>query len=202
MVRSLIAKLIVLVICFPLHACVHAWVAEKLGDSSARESGRFTLNPVKQLDIMGLLMMILSDVGYEKAVPVFSEDFHRQKLGFIITAMAGPVFHIFLAILALILAGPELLVKSPSVGEFKQTLILISMINIKIAIFNLIPFPPLDGSRVLMAFLSEPQREALLKWETYTPFVLFLFVLLFYLLDFTPITFLARLVFNGLASIF
>lgn len=202
MIPSIIAKVLVIFIGFPLHACVHAWAAEKLGDSTARENGRLTLNPFRQLDIMGILMMVLSDVGYEKAVPVFSEEFRRQKLGFIFTAMAGPAFHILMAILFLILAGTDQLVKSEAVFQLKQTMLMIAMINIKIAIFNLIPFPPLDGSRVLMAFISDKKRETLLKWETYTPFVLFAVVLLFYLFGLTPITAIARWVFNGLASVF
>lgn len=202
MLPSIFAKVLVIVIFFPLHACVHTWVAEKLGDSTARDNGRFTLNPFRQLDIMGILMMILSDVGYEKAVPVFSEEFRRQRLDFILTALAGPVFHILMAILFLILAGTDQLVKSQAVFELKQTMLMIAMINIKVAIFNLIPFPPLDGSRVLMAFLSDRKRETLLKWETYTPFALFAAVLLFYLFDLTPVTAIARWIFNGLASVF
>ena len=104
--RSIIlfgARVFVILCCFPIHECAHAWVADRLGDHTGRRQGRITLNPMRHLDLLGTLTIFLFGVGYAKPVPVSLQNFKNPKRDFALTALAGPVSNLLMAILLLII---------------------------------------------------------------------------------------------------
>ncbi len=165
----LAAKFVVILICFPVHECAHAWMADKLGDPTGRLQGRITLNPLKHLDPWGTVMIFLVGVGYARPVPVQIRNFRHRKRDHAITALAGPASNLLLAVLMLFLAKylPVVAGRQSSVITVLNILTYGAYINVSLAVFNMIPIPPLDGSRVLTAFLPDGSYNTLLKYERY-----------------------------------
>jgi Zn-dependent protease len=156
------------------HELAHGWVAYKLGDPTAKWLGRLTLNPIKHLDPLGSLMLLVFGFGWAKPVPVNLENITNRRLGLILVSSAGIVANILCAFIALLiyrLAMPE------PYSMVEQVLYLFSRINIMLAAFNLIPIPPLDGSKILMGFTAEPVRRFLTQIE---PFGFFIVIGLLY----------------------
>ncbi len=197
------AKLIVLFICFPAHECAHAWTADRLGDPTARKAGRITLNPLKHLDPMGTIMIILCGVGYAKPVPVRIEHFKNPKRDFALTAIAGPISNLIMAILFLLLI--RILSGVMGVSETRtmvlNVLVYAVYINISLAIFNLIPIPPLDGSRVVTAFLPDGAYRKMLHYERYMMIGLLVLIFILNRAGYSPIGFLSEKVFRFLYGI-
>ena len=151
------------------HEVSHGYVANRLGDGTARSLGRLTLNPLKHLDIIGTIMVFVVGIGWAKPVPVNFSNLHNPKRDMIWVAAAGPITNFTLAILsALALRGGVLLADSMKISPLTETVlfpILLMLafsvyINLLLAIFNLIPVPPLDGGRVAVGLL--PVKPALL----------------------------------------
>ena len=144
-------------------------MAYRLGDDTAKRAGRLTLNPLKHIDRMGLLMMVLFHFGWAKPVPVNMYKFRDPKKGMAITALAGPVSNFLLAVLFMVLYGACYLSFSQNtVGSYLlQMLLLGATISTGLAVFNLIPIPPLDGSKVLLAVLSDETYAGLMRYERY-----------------------------------
>jgi len=152
-----------------LHELAHGWVAYKLGDTTAKRAGRLTLNPIKHIDWFGtlvlpLLLFIGSNgsfaFGYAKPVPINPNNFQNRKKGILLTGIAGPATNVILAIISAALSRLIILIVVLTGGGASQALSLIwtllyqfAYINLMFAFFNLIPIPPLDGSRVLQYFL-------------------------------------------------
>lgn len=156
-------------ICITLHELAHGFVAYKLGDNTAKNMGRLTLNPLKHIDIMGLIMMAVFHFGWAKPVPVDMRNFKNPKRGMAITALAGPVSNLLIAIVFLAIYGfffPLL-----NGGSFGNTLLdmfsTTIWISISLGIFNIIPIPPLDGSKVLFACISDGAYYKLMRYERY-----------------------------------
>jgi Zn-dependent protease len=163
------------------HELAHGWVAYKLGDSTAKWLGRLTLNPIKHLDPIGSLMLLVFGFGWAKPVPINLENIPNRRQGLILVSSAGIVANIicaFIAILLLKVVAPE-----PS-GMTEQILYLFARINIMLAAFNLIPIPPLDGSKILMGFTSEAVRRFLTQIE---PFGFFIVIGLLYIGALNPV---------------
>lgn len=138
----------IILICLTVHEAGHGLAAYLLGDKTAKQSGRLSLNPLRHIDPIGLLMMLLFGFGWARPVPVDPSRFKHPKTGMALTALAGPLTNILTAaVLSLIMP----LFHSP-VAQWLQTGIEFS---IGLAAFNLIPIPPLDGSRILMLILPE-----------------------------------------------
>ncbi len=153
----LLVRVFVLLVCFPVHECAHAWTADKLGDSTGRRKGRITLNPFKHLDYMGTISILLIGIGYAKPVPVNIHNFRHKKRDFALTALAGPLSNLLMAMVFLVLLRfvPNMHLNADNAQLARQLLTYAAYINVSLAVFNLIPIPPLDGSRVVTAFLPE-----------------------------------------------
>ena len=172
--RSVIPSLI----CITLHELSHGLVAYRLGDDTAKRAGRLTLNPLKHLDPIGLLMMVTVHFGYAKPVPVNMNKFKNPKRDMAITALAGPASNVLITLVCLLLYGLLYLpLQGGSVGEFVLDMLdLTAYISIGYAIFNILPIPPLDGSKVLFSVLDEESYRKLMRYERYGGLILMLLV--------------------------
>lgn len=151
------------------HEIAHGLVASWFGDNTARRSGRLTLNPVAHIDPIGTLMLLLIGFGWAKPVPVNFANLRPSRLGVICVALAGCTINIFIAMAAILLMQFD--VFSPS-SVFLTILPIVAKINIMLAAFNLIPIPPLDGSKVLMEFLPRQMQATLARVEPYGFFII------------------------------
>jgi Zn-dependent protease len=157
-----------------LHELAHGWVADKMGDSTARWLGRLSLDPRKHLDPFGTLMLFIAGFGWAKPVPVNFNNLHDLRKGLIFVSAAGIVANFILAFLALLL--DQLL--QPPPGAVYTFLMYMAQINIMLAAFNLIPIPPLDGSKILMGFASRSLQYSLMRLEPYGFYIII--ILLFF----------------------
>jgi Zn-dependent protease len=173
---ELIIKLVVLVASIVFHEVAHGYAAYRLGDPTAKESNRLTLNPLVHIDLMGsillplMLVMTNSPVlfGWAKPVPFNPAYFRNPKKGMMIVGAAGPAANLALATVAAVLF--RLFMPVGIVGFF---LVHVCVINVILAVFNLIPIPPLDGSRVVAGFLSPDLTRSYLKLERFGFFIIF-----------------------------
>ena len=166
---DILLSLVPALICITLHELSHGLVAYALGDDTAKRAGRLTLNPVKHLDPMGLLMMVIFRFGYAKPVPVDMRKFRDPKRGMAITALAGPVSNVLITLVFLFLYGllMPLLYRSTVGGYGLEMILITAQMSLALAIFNLIPIPPLDGSKVLFSLLPDSAYMTLMRYERY-----------------------------------
>jgi Zn-dependent protease len=151
------------------HEIAHGLVASWFGDNTAKYSGRLTLNPVAHVDPIGALMLLLVGFGWAKPVPVNYYNLKPSRLGIICVALAGCTMNIFIAMVALSLMQFQAFAAS---AVFSTILLVVTKINIILAAFNLIPIPPLDGSRVVMEFLPKQMQATLARLEPYGFFII------------------------------
>ncbi len=172
---AFIAWIIALVLGITVHEFMHAYAAHRLGDDTARLLGRLSLNPMVHLDPFGTLLLVLAGFGYGKPVP-FNEARLRSSLAVTVVALAGPLANLALAALCAIPLrfGAASLVGG---GVYEEVLLAIVQLNCVLAIFNLIPIPPLDGSNVVYGLLPPRQQYSWRTYQQYGPFLL-LFILL------------------------
>ena len=167
-------------ICITLHELSHGLVAYKLGDNTAKRAGRLTLNPIAHIDWWGLVMMVLFRFGWAKPVPVNMYNFKNPRKGMAITALAGPVSNVVITVVFLFLFGLlyRPLNESGSVVSMAvlQTIGTTAYLSLSLAIFNILPISPLDGSKVLFSFLSDEAYEKLMRYERYGMILLILLV--------------------------
>lgn len=175
---SILLGVIPSLVCITLHELSHGLVAYKLGDDTAKRAGRLTLNPLKHLDPVGLLMMLVFHVGWAKPVPVNMFRFKNPKRGMAITALAGPVSNIIIAIVFLFLYGVGYIPLGFSAfGNYILTMLeLTAYISLGLAVFNLIPVSPLDGSKVLFSLMSDEKYYKLMRYEKYGSIIMFALV--------------------------
>lgn len=147
-----------------VHEIAHGWVAYLFGDTTAKYAGRLTLDPRSHLDPLGAIMLLLVGFGWAKPVPVNYYNLKNFRLGLFCVAFAGALTNILIATLALFLLQSQ--VFNPN-SVFTLLLSLLARINIMLGAFNLIPIPPLDGSKILMALLPQEQQESLMRWESF-----------------------------------
>ncbi len=152
-----------------LHEIAHGLVSTWLGDPTPKRQGRLSLNPLKHLDPIGTLCLIFFHVGWAKPVVVNPDYYKNKKRGMALVALAGPLMNFLLAMFSIIIMA--IFVK---VNAYSNVLIIIynfllyfSVINLGLGLFNLIPIPPLDGSRILGAFLKDDTYEQYMKYERY-----------------------------------
>ena len=179
---SLVIYLAVIVLAITLHEFAHAWTADRLGDPTPRYQGRLSLNPLAHLDPVGGLMLLLFGFGWARPVPINPWYFKDGRRGMLLVALAGPLANVTLAWLANLLLN--MLVAAPGGGSafavlaspLGRLLRLSVTLNLWLAAFNLIPIPPLDGSRILAGLVSQSQAAALARLEAYGPLFLVLLI--------------------------
>lgn len=177
----------------PIHEYAHALVAYKLGDNTAQLQGRLTLNPMAHINWIGALMILLVGFGYAQPVPVNVRNVRmkNKKVGMAIIALAGPLSNLIVAFLSVL--AMALCVKLGGNSTFALAFAFFfqytALININLAVFNLIPIPPLDGSRILLAVIPQKYYFGIMKYERYITIALML-LLLFGFLS-TPLSYLS-----------
>ena len=144
-------------ICLTIHELSHGLIARQLGDPTAKVNGRLTLNPLAHIDWVGLFLLLTVGVGWAKPVPVDMRNFRNPKAGMAATALAGPISNFLLALVCISLGG---FVLRDGMGRVWSAYVLLflcqlAVLNVGLGVFNLIPIPPLDGSRVVSAFLPD-----------------------------------------------
>ena len=182
MVAGLLSSIFVVFCTLPIHEFAHAVVADRLGDPTARRKGRLTLNPFAHLDLWGCLMIVLVGFGYAKPVPVNMRNFRNPKAGMALTALAGPAANVLLALAALAAYFGIWTLSGRSTAAIWSVLMLffnyVAVISTGLAVFNLFPIPPLDGSKVLFALLPDRAYVYLMRYERYGMFLLMALLML------------------------
>jgi Zn-dependent protease len=166
---DILLNIIPALICITFHEVSHGYVAYKLGDPTAKEQGRLSLNPIRHIDLMGLAMMAIFRFGWAKPVPVNMHRLPHPKRDMAIVALAGPCSNLLLAVLSMFFYGlfyPFL--NQSNVGVYILNLLfLTSYISVALAVFNILPISPLDGSKILFTFLDDASYYRLMRYERY-----------------------------------
>ena len=209
-IMSLLLSLPIILLALSLHETAHGYVAYKLGDPTARNLGRITLNPMKHLDPFGFICMLLAGFGWANPVPINSRNFKKPRRDMALSAAAGPASNLLLAIVFTALYKVFTLV-TPHINIANEASFYVFFavelflyfgisLNISLAVFNLLPVPPLDGSRLLYVFLPPKYYFGLMKYERYISFAI-MALLLIGVLD-PVITFVRNAIMNLLFLIF
>ena len=178
--RDAAVQLLAVLFCLTVHETCHGLAALALGDPTAKRQHRLSLNPLRHIDWFGLLMMLVAGFGWARPVPVNPNYFKKPRQGMALTALAGPASNLLLALLLLIPA--RLIYTYAHSSVFNQTaldfLTSTAALSIGLGLFNLIPIPPLDGSKVLAVLLPERAYRWLMRYERFGIFALWLLVAL------------------------
>lgn len=186
-------------ICLSVHEACHGFMAYALGDPTAKNAGRLTLDPIRHLDVIGTLCLLFFHVGWAKPVPVNTRYFKHPRRDIALVSLAGPVSNFLLALVALFLYYPLRMTSSSVVMAVALMLYMTAVMSIGLGVFNLIPVPPLDGSKILLSFLPQRYAYTFAQYEQYIQFIL-LALLFIGVLD-VPLHFFTNIVYQGLSSI-
>lgn len=167
-----VAVVIAAILSITVHETCHGLVAWFLGDPTAKQAGRLTLNPLKHIDLLGLLLLALVKFGWAKPVPVDARNFKNPKVGMAVTALAGPASNVLLSFAALLVRSVLVFVwlkngQSDGMLFFLDLTAYVAIISAGLAVFNLFPVPPLDGSKVLFAVLPQRAYAVLMRYERF-----------------------------------
>lgn len=174
---TMVLRIAAVLVCLVVHEVCHGLAAYRLGDPTAKQSHRLSLNPIHHLDPFGLLMMVVVGFGWAKPVPVDPRYFRNPKQGMALTALAGPVSNFVLAYLSAVVYSALYAVaavrgEGTALSLALEFFALMLTLNIGLGIFNLIPFPPLDGSKVVAMFLTDRNYIRWMQLERYGMIVL------------------------------
>ena len=187
----------------PLHEYAHAFAADKLGDDTPRRMGRLTISPMAHISPLGALMIFLCGFGYAKPVPVRMKNFKNPKRDMALVALAGPVCNILQSLVLLFIYNALCYFGSANENIMMTYMGLFffyaAVINVNLAVFNLLPIPPLDGSRLATALLPSKYYYKIMQYERYI--MIGLFVLLFTGILSTPLSFLSGAVISLLDAV-
>jgi len=195
-VLLLLVPVLLFALCF--HEFAHAWVAYKLGDPTAKHSGRLTLNPLAHLDPMGSLMILFVGFGWAKPVPVDVRYLQNPRTDMMKVAFAGPAANLFLAFITGILCrnidlSANKIIRiinfssNGSASNLEEILSYFLFINLALAVFNMIPIPPLDGSQIFSGLMVRKKPGLVMKLQMYGPQILFGLILIGYFTNFSPL---------------
>ncbi len=175
---KLFSRLFVVFCTMPVHEYAHALIATKLGDQTPRLSGRLTLNPMAHISPIGALMIFLCGFGYAKPVSVNPRNFKDAKKGMALTAIAGPISNLIMGFVFTCIAVIFAYLNASSITDAFYTFFMFAaVININLAVFNLLPIPPLDGSRILQLLIPAKYYYKFLEYERYIVIVVFILIL-------------------------
>ncbi|MCH5349496.1 MAG: site-2 protease family protein [Oscillospiraceae bacterium] len=187
-ITSIVIHGIVLLIAFPVHECSHALAAHWMGDDTAKDQGRMTLNPLKHLDLFGTIFMLVGGFGWAKAVPINPNNFKNRKVGMALSSLAGPVSNLIMAYISIILCKIfaysvffDPVEPHPYIGALTTFFMYAVFLNVGLAVFNLLPVPPLDGSRIFNLILPEKLYFKIMRYENIIFGLLFLAVFMGFL---------------------
>ncbi len=166
----------VVFVCSPIHELSHAFTAYKLGDNTAKNEGRLTFNPIKHIDLIGMIMILLFGIGYAKAVPVNMRNFKNPKRDMAIVSLAGPASNLVMAFIScmLLYATASIATENTFTNIIMLFFSYATIINISLGVFNLIPIPPLDGSKILASVLPDRVYYKYMMYERYVMIALML----------------------------
>lgn len=195
------ARLLVMFAVLPVHEAAHAWASYKLGDPTAKNMGRLSLNPLRHLDLMGSICLLAAGIGWAKPVPIDPRYYANAKRGMALSALAGPMSNLLMSFIALFISRIIYACAAASGSVSEATAIIymiityVAYINVALGIFNLLPFPPFDGSRIMLLFLPERLYFGIMRYERYI--MLALFALIFLGVFNAPLNFLENAFING-----
>ncbi|MBE6584142.1 MAG: site-2 protease family protein [Ruminococcaceae bacterium] len=209
---SILLTLPVVLIALSFHEASHAFVAHKLGDRTAYNLGRMTFNPLKHIDPIGFLCMLVFGYGWAKPVPINTRNFKNPRRGMALTAIAGPISNLLLGAISAVLFAivsfmnmlyaPQLATMGLMSNVMNVLMIFFyfgGMMNFTLAVFNMIPLPPFDGSRFFSLFLPKKWYFSIMKYERYTMIiVLVISMLCTRIFNFSPFSFVANKLFYAI----
>ncbi|MDY4442817.1 site-2 protease family protein [Butyricicoccus sp.] len=196
---QLLVSVPAVLLCLSVHEACHGYMAYALGDPTAKHAGRLTLDPIRHLDPIGTICLLFFHVGWAKPVPVNPGNFKHPRRDIALVSLAGPVSNFLLALVALFLYYPLRLAESSIVMTIALMLYMVAVMSIGLGVFNLIPVPPLDGSKILLSFLPRKYEWKFAQYQQYIQFGLLILLVLGVLN--TPIRFFVNIIYQGLASI-
>ena len=194
-VVSVLSRCFVVFCCLPIHELAHGWVANLLGDNTAKNQGRLTFNPLAHLNPIGTIMVFLFGIGYANPVPINPNNFKKPKQGMALTALAGPVSNVLLGFISVFFCYAIQKFTGYQAGDSIFSAVaaffyFAAYVNVTLAVFNLLPIPPLDGSKVLAAVLPDKAYYKYMQYERYV--MLAVLILLFTGVLDRPISFLSN----------
>lgn len=170
-ISIIFAYAVILFVAFPIHECAHAFMAKLLGDDTAFRMNRVTLNPIAHLDVLGTIGILLCGIGWAKPVPVNPTRARKvsARAAMALTAAAGPLSNILMSLIFVIIAKLVLMFGGNDTTMFYVyfAFIYAAQINVSLAVFNLLPIPPFDGSRIFLVFLKEKTYFKIMQYEQY-----------------------------------
>lgn len=193
--------LVILLVAFPIHECAHGFVAKLLGDSTAEEQGRISLMPFSHIDPMGTIGLLVFGIGWAKSTPINPRRARKvsQKTALALTAAAGPVANLLFSLVFMIAAKIILVTTGAETATtyyLVQAFNTVININLGLTVFNLLPIPPFDGSRIIFAFLPTKYYFSIMRYERYI--MIGILVLLWTGILSIPMAILENLLYSGL----